>query len=94
MKRDLKRPNGSFAARASAFFVTLVLCIGAIPIANAATYVVTKIADTNDGTCSVADCSLREAVRAANGDLGADTLTLPAGTYDDQRRAGAREGNK
>ncbi len=47
----------------------------------AATFVVTKTADTNDGTCSVADCSLREAVVAANAAGGADIITLPAGTY-------------
>ncbi|MFN8523215.1 MAG: choice-of-anchor Q domain-containing protein [Chloroflexota bacterium] len=35
-----------------------------------ATFVVTKTADTADGACSVADCSLREAIAAAgNGDV-------------------------
>ena len=48
--------------------------------ANAATFTVTKTADTNDGTCN-ADCSLREAVRAANAAAGADTITIPAGQY-------------
>ncbi len=33
--------------------------------AFSATYTVTKIADTNDGMCN-ADCSLREAIAAAN----------------------------
>lgn len=32
---------------------------------NAATFVVTKVADTNDGVCD-SDCSLREAINAAN----------------------------
>ena len=32
---------------------------------NAATYTVTKIADTNDGVCD-GDCSLREAMAAVN----------------------------
>ena len=40
---------------------------------------VTKTADTNDGDCSLLDCSLREAVRAAED--GA-TIIVPAGTYD------------
>src|SRR6266540_1238901 len=31
----------------------------------AATFTVTKTADTNDGSCAVADCSLREAITAA-----------------------------
>ena len=33
---------------------------------NAATYVVNSADDTNDGTCDVAHCSLREAINAAN----------------------------
>lgn len=41
--------------------------------AFAATYTVTKTADTNDGTCD-ADCSLREAIAAANADPGHDTI--------------------
>jgi CSLREA domain-containing protein/uncharacterized repeat protein (TIGR01451 family) len=42
---------------------------------NFAGFVVTKIADTNDGTCD-ADCSLREAIVAANADAGAETITF------------------
>ena len=53
--------------------------IGVTPV-YAATFTVTKIADTNDGTCG-ADCSLREAITAANAATGADTITLPAGIY-------------
>ena len=41
---------------------------------------VTKKADTNDGKCN-SDCSLREAVVAANADPGRDTIRVPAGTY-------------
>ena len=41
---------------------------------------VTKTADTNDGVCDT-DCSLREAIGAANALAGADTITVPAGTY-------------
>ncbi|HEX2196375.1 MAG TPA: CSLREA domain-containing protein, partial [Actinomycetota bacterium] len=48
--------------------------------AQAAAFGVTKTADTNDGACN-ADCSLREAVVAANASAGADTITVPAGTY-------------
>ncbi len=48
--------------------------------AHAATFTVTKTADTNDGVCD-ADCSLREATGAANALPGADTVTVPAGTY-------------
>ena len=48
--------------------------------ASAASFTVTKTADTNDGVCD-ADCSLREAISAANAAAGADTITVPAGTY-------------
>ena len=57
-----------------------ILLFSVSPFARAATFVVTKTADTNDGTCD-ADCSLREAIIAANANPGADTITLPAGTY-------------
>ncbi|MEK7784651.1 MAG: CSLREA domain-containing protein [Chloroflexota bacterium] len=43
-------------------------------------FVVTKTADTNDGACD-ADCSLREAIVAANAAAGPDTIFIPAGTY-------------
>ena len=46
----------------------------------ATNFMVTKTADTADGTCD-ADCSLREAVIAANASAGTDTITLPSGTY-------------
>ena len=44
-------------------------------------YLVTKTADTNDGVCSAADCSLREAVNNANACPGAQTINLPTGGY-------------
>lgn len=55
-------------------------CVGAAA-AHGATFTVTKLDDTADGGCD-ADCSLREAVIAANAAAGADTIVLPAGTYD------------
>src|SRR3990167_3557631 len=48
---------------------------------NAATYTVTKTADTSDGTCD-ADCSLREAIVAANANAGADTIPFNIPTGD------------
>ena len=49
--------------------------------ALAAGLTVTKTADTNDGVCN-ADCSLREAVLAANAGGGFyDSITIPPGTY-------------
>lgn len=60
--------------------IAVAVYFGLSGIAHAATFTVTKTADTNDGTCD-ADCSLREAVIAANAAAGADTIDLPAGTY-------------
>ena len=63
--------------------VFLVLLISACdPIPNcAAIYDVTKTDDTDDGVCSVGDCSLREAVDNANYCAGTQTINLPAGAY-------------
>ncbi len=51
-----------------------------MPSAPSATFTVTKGTDGNDGACN-ADCSLREAVVAANGAAGADMVTIPNNTY-------------
>lgn len=45
------------------------------PAARAAVFSVSKTADTNDGVCN-ADCSLREAIVAANAAAGGDTITF------------------
>ena len=43
----------------------------------AATFAVTKTTDTNDGACDEADCSLREAIIAANAAPDLDRITMP-----------------
>ncbi|MBF0634171.1 MAG: fibronectin type III domain-containing protein [Nitrospinae bacterium] len=56
---------------------------GAISVEATATpaeWKVTKTADTNDGVCDI-DCSLREAITAANSGAGGETINIPAGTY-------------
>ena len=65
--------------------VCLALVLGALAVASidtahGATFAVTKTADTNDGTCD-SDCSLREAIVAANAAADADTINVPAGAY-------------
>lgn len=50
------------------------------PTADAIVFTVTKTADTNDGACD-SDCSLREAINAANATSGPDSILLPAGLY-------------
>lgn len=66
---------------ATIFAMLLASLAIAVP-ADAAplTYTVTKTTDTADGTCN-ADCSLREAITAANANSGQDTVVIPAGTY-------------
>jgi len=62
--------------------LALVWLLGSapLPVVRAANFTVTKLTDTNDGTCD-ADCSLREAIVAANGNAEADSITLGAGTH-------------
>jgi CSLREA domain-containing protein len=60
--------------------IALTLAVLAAPAVNAAVFTPTKTADTFDGACN-RDCSLREAIGAANANPGADVILLPAGTY-------------
>ena len=58
--------------------LAVLLCIGS---AQAAVFQVTKTDDTADGSCD-SDCSLREALLAAEGSAGADDVLLPAGVFE------------
>jgi CSLREA domain-containing protein len=55
------------------FSIFTALLILAVTSANAATFTVTKVADTNDGVCDT-DCSLREAIASANTAASNDTI--------------------
>lgn len=68
-------------SRIALFVFTWLATISLVASAavDAATFTVTKLGDSNDGLCN-ADCSLREAIRAANAQVGTDTIVLPAGT--------------
>lgn len=60
-----------------------VVCTATLALsaaARAAVYVPTRTSDSADGACD-ADCSLREAVLAANAHEGEDVILLHAGTY-------------
>lgn len=63
--------------------VRVALCVSVLlvsPVALADTYIVTKTADTNDGVCND-DCSLREAIAAANARSGPDVIRLRHSFY-------------
>ena len=80
-RHALPRKNGSSLAILLPVLAMLCFGFGMVPGAQAATFPVTKTADTNDGACN-ADCSLREAIVAANASVGVpDVITVPAGTY-------------
>ena len=59
-------------------FLLVAMLFGTVCIAHGTTFTVTKTADTNDGFCN-ADCSLREAIVAANNTPGADLITFNTG---------------
>jgi CSLREA domain-containing protein len=60
--------------------LVFLLLAGAATPSFSATFAVTKTADTADGACD-ADCSLREAVIAANATPGADVIRLAHSWY-------------
>lgn len=60
-------------------FFFICLLIGVTSLAQANTFTVTKTADTNDGVCD-ADCSLREAINAANNNPGQDLIAFSIGS--------------
>ncbi len=63
----------------SAALALCALLLAAAP-ARADLYIVRTTTDVNHGSCG-ADCSLRDAIIAANAHTGYDYVTVPAGTY-------------
>lgn len=61
--------------------VLLLALAASTSAVQAAVYIPTKTADTNDGACDPNDCSLREAVAAANQHAGDDVILLDDKTY-------------
>lgn len=55
------------------------------------TFRANKLGDHAPGACTQGDCTLREAVRAANGHPGRDTVLLRPGAHYELRRPGAGE---
>src|SRR5438045_2189995 len=66
------------AFRAIALAVVVAASIGgSTSVADAAapqTFVVNSVVDPGDGTCTVSNCTLREAITAANADAVADSI--------------------
>jgi CSLREA domain-containing protein len=60
--------------------ITLVT-LASPALSGTSQYDVTKTADTNDGACTLTDCSLREAI-IANNTNSRDYIIVPAGTYN------------
>jgi CSLREA domain-containing protein len=67
-------------ARAVGLACILTAILAAPALAN--TYTVTRTDDPSSGSCTPSDCSLREAINAAQANAGADTVKLkPGKTY-------------
>jgi CSLREA domain-containing protein len=89
--KPYRNPIARFIPLFAFFVFTLLVGCGGSPVAcDAPEILVTKTADTNDGVCSGADCSLREAVIRANQCPGTQTIHIPVGTYT-LTRVGAGE---
>jgi CSLREA domain-containing protein len=63
----------------------LILALLAAAPASAATWVVTRLDDPEPGACLPEDCSLREAIHAANAGPGADQILLGPGVHQLER---------
>ncbi|HKQ48930.1 MAG TPA: putative metal-binding motif-containing protein [Phycisphaerae bacterium] len=75
------RYRASFRPTKITFPLVAVLSAVATARSFAATFDVTRTDDPVPGTCDMGDCSLREAILAANAAAGADIITLPSGAY-------------
>ena len=65
--------------RKGVLLLTVGVVLAVAGVAQAATYEVTKRGDHARGGCSRADCTLREAILAANRTMGrADRVVLPS----------------
>ena len=68
--------------RRAAIGVLLAACLLLMPSgARAAEFTVNTTGDHAADACDATDCTVRDAIAAANAAAGADTITVPAGTY-------------
>ena len=76
------------AAVVAASFPVIV----AVPSAHAASFTVTRFDDPNPNGCNPGDCSLREAIIAANATNTDDVIALQTGTYGLSRVGASEDG--
>jgi len=75
----MRLPGGRRGIGGAVALGVVMSCLSASPgAAVAKTFVVTRAGDPVPDACRRADCSLREAIRAANAKSGADTILLPS----------------
>jgi CSLREA domain-containing protein len=80
----------------TALVLVLTLFAAAAMAASAAaqTFAVTTTSDSDDGACSAALCSLRDAVIASNATAGPNTITLGAGDFKLMLAGSSTDGSK
>src|SRR3972149_6830680 len=75
----------SLVGKRRALLVTVALALtaglGAARPALAGTVTVNSTADPGDGICSASECTLREAISAANASPGADTINFDPSVF-------------
>ena len=78
----MKNARFRIVVRTKSLQIFIILFLGAFlsSMAQAAAFVVTKTADTSDGVCN-ADCSLREAIAAANAAATDDVINFDAAVF-------------
>jgi CSLREA domain-containing protein len=75
------RFRGRYLLAVVALIAGLALTVGPLPTAHAASFTSTRFDDPSPNGCVPADCSLREAIMAANAAPGHDTVHLRSGVY-------------
>jgi len=73
------KPNSSEKRLTSLVIILaafVCFALAGVKSAQAATYVVNSTADTDDTVCDNTNCTLREAINAANANSGADTIAF------------------
>ena len=63
-------------------FIAAACALALASPAQALVFNVNTTVDANDGVCNASHCTLREAIEAAQNNVGFDTINVPAGTYN------------